>query len=80
MKRGKKTYSIIMVAAILVLAICGFCHYQSERFKKCPDRWSDGNGLWNEEIFMKDGKKLALTDEEKEWIRNNCDLKPNYSY
>lgn len=80
-KKDKKLYVIALI--ILVLAISG-CLLYSQLVKKlkCPDYWGIDNSLFvssEKEIFLKKGEKLSLNTDEKKWVRENCDLKPQNS-
>lgn len=80
----KKNHKILIIIIVLVLIIGAYFLYPVvEKQIRCPDSWGENRsfgGASGNEIFIKNGKNMALTGEEKKWIKENCNLKPVYSY
>jgi len=82
MTKTEKTYMSIIIAILLIAISVIYLYPPIIRHIKCPDVWGKDRSLFvgtNKEIFIKNGENMVLTTEEKQWIRKNCNLEPQYS-
>jgi len=82
MKKKYKKFIIVFFVLLVLIIGAYFLYPVIERHIKCPDVWGKDRSLFvgaNKEIFIKNGENMVLTTEEKQWIRKNCNLEPQYS-
>lgn len=89
-----KKYNAILLSMILLLSItivscCTKKTKQAETatngLRVCPDEWIQNkmpgpDSQQTNEYFILDGKRREIKEFDMEWLKKNCDIKPQIVY
>ena len=75
-------YKILIVGMIIGLILggaIGYFVFSSPKLQICPDEWIDNQmpGSDGSEYFIINDKRAEIYDFDLEWVKQNCDVKPN---
>jgi len=78
---------IVGIVILIIVGILLNILLASPRMQECPDEWIQDRmptvGGYDDkegEYFIKDGKRMEISEFDLQWVNENCNIKPKIVY